>query len=70
MIDVTSVVLGVVIGVIFTAGLYEKFLRPKTKLTDKFYDKVREAQKELLEISKRVDQLKDEEDKEKGGDKK
>ena len=65
MIDI---IIGVFIGVIFTAGTYELFLRPKVKITEEYYKKVREAYDRLNKLAEQVEKWPDEKDKEKGGE--
>ena len=62
-----ELVIGVLIGAVFTAGIYELFLRPKVKLNEEYYKKVREAYDRLNKLAEQVEKWPDEKDKEKGG---
>jgi len=65
-----ELVIGVFIGGVFTAGAYELFLRPKVKITEEYYKKVREAYDRLNKLAEQVEKWPDKKDKEKGGDEK
>ena len=61
---------GIFIGAFFTAGLYELFLRPKVKINEEYYKKVRDAYDRLNKLAEQVEKWPDEKDKEKGGNEK
>jgi gas vesicle protein len=62
-----ELVIGVFIGAVFTAGTYELFLRPKVKITEEYYKKVREAYDRLNKLAEQVEKWPDDKENKKGG---
>jgi gas vesicle protein len=63
-----ELVIGVLIGAVFTAGTYELFLRPKVKITEEYYKKVREAYDRLNKLAEQVEKWPDSKEDKKGGE--
>jgi hypothetical protein len=67
---VIEIVVGVFIGGIFTAGIYELLLRPKVKINEEYHRRLKEAYIRLNELAEQVAEWPDDKENKKGGDEK
>jgi hypothetical protein len=58
MIDALSIVIGVVIGVVFTASVYEIYIKSKVRRLHSIIMRASKVDKDIEDLSKKIDDLK------------